>query len=162
MEPKEIRLNANKRKSLVTDYRKHEESKHSQEKEDFFDSREKATEAIKSAFATMKEVVERRFKLTDVAILQRIQQDYNTVNAVGFIDKQILPLEDAWYVEYKYGYNLDESNRYHLINKLKGVSRVITKQQAQTPEQQAEEYGSYYTIDTTQARELAITLGLAS
>jgi len=83
MEPKEIRLNANKRKSLVTDYRKHEESKHSQEKEDFFDSREKATEAIKSAFATMKEVVERRFELTDVAQLQTLQKKYNTVNAVG-------------------------------------------------------------------------------
>ena len=24
------------------------------------------------------------------------------MNAVGFIDKQILSLEDAWYVEYKY------------------------------------------------------------
>ena len=84
------------------------------------------------------------------------------MNAVGFIDKQILPLEDAWYVEYKYGYNLDESNRYHLRNKLKGIDRVITKQQAQTPEQQAEEYGSWYTIDTEQAKELAIQLGLAS
>ena len=84
------------------------------------------------------------------------------MNAVGFIDKQILPLEDAWYVEYKYGYNLDESNRYHLRNKLKGIDRVITKQQAQTPEQQAEEYNNWQTIDNTQARELAITLGLAS
>ena len=84
------------------------------------------------------------------------------INAVGFIDKQILPLDDAWYVEYKYGYNLDESNRYHLINRLKGIDRVITKQQAQTPEQQAEEYGSYQTIDDTQAKELAIQLGLAS
>ena len=84
------------------------------------------------------------------------------MNAIGFIDKQILPLEDAWYVEYKYGYNLDESSRYRLINKLKGINRVITKQQAQTPEQQAEEYGSYQTIDDTQAKELAIQLGLAS
>ena len=83
MEPKEIRLNAGKRKSLVTDYRKHCESQHSQEKEDFFDSREKATEAIKSAFATMKEVVERRFELTDVAQLQTLQKKYNTINAVG-------------------------------------------------------------------------------
>ena len=84
------------------------------------------------------------------------------MNAVGFIDKQILPLEDAWYVEYKYGYNLDESNRYHLINRLKGIDRVITKQQAQTPEQQAEEYSDWQTIDDTQAKELAIQLGLAS
>ena len=84
------------------------------------------------------------------------------MNAVGYIDKQILPLDDAWFVEYKYGYNLDESNRYHLMNRLKGIDRVITKQQAQTPEQQAEEYGSYQTIDDTQAKELAIQLGLAS
>ena len=84
------------------------------------------------------------------------------MNAVGYIDKQVLSLEDAWYVEYKYGYNLDESNRYHLINKLKGIDRVITKQQAQTPEQQAEEYGDWHTIDNDQAKELAITLGLAS
>ena len=84
------------------------------------------------------------------------------IQAVGLIDKQVLPLEDAWYVEYKYGYNLDESTRYHLINRLKGIDQVITKQQAQTPEQQAEEYGSWYTIDNTQAKELAIQLGLAS
>ena len=84
------------------------------------------------------------------------------MNAVGFIDKQVLPLEDAWYVEYKYGYYNDESSRYHLRNKLKGIDRVITKQQAQTPEQQAEEYSDWQTIDTTQAKELAITLGLAS
>ena len=84
------------------------------------------------------------------------------MNAVGFIDKQILPLDDAWCVEYKYGYYNNESNRYHLINRLKGISRVITKQQAQTPEQQAEEYGNYQTIDGTQAKELAIQLGLAS
>ena len=84
------------------------------------------------------------------------------IRAVGIIDKQVLPLENAWYVEYKYGYNLDESSRYRLINKLKGIDRVITKQQAQTPEQQAEEYGSWETIDDTQAKELAIQLGLAS
>ena len=91
-------------------------------------------------------------------------QEHNDtcMNAVGLIDKQVLPLDDAWYVEYKYGYNLDESNRYHLINRLNGIDRVITKQQAQTPEQQAEEYGSWYTIDTEQAKELAIQLGLAS
>ena len=71
-------------------------------------------------------------------------------------------LDDAWYVEYKYGYYNDESNRYHLRNKLKGIDRVITKQQAQTPEQQAEEYSDWQTIDDTQAKELAIQLGLAS
>ena len=85
------------------------------------------------------------------------------MNAVGFIDKQVLPLADAWYVEYSYSWrNQSSEDEYYLINKLKGVRQLITKQQAQTPEQQAEEYGSYQTIDPTQAKELAITLGLAS
>ena len=87
------------------------------------------------------------------------------MNAVGFIDKQVLPLDDAWYVEYQYNWNSDTQThdpQYYIRNKNRGVRQTITKQQAQTPEQQAEEYGSYQTIDTTQARELAITLGLAS
>jgi len=84
------------------------------------------------------------------------------MNAVGFIDKQVLPLEDAWYVEYNYRWNSDDSTRYRLINKFKGIDRMITKQQAQTPEQQAEEYGDWHTIDNDQAKELAIQLGLAS
>ena len=82
-------------------------------------------------------------------------------NAVGIIGKQVLPLDDAWYVEYRYSWNVDESNRYVLRNKLKGVKQVITKQQAQTPQQIADSY-EWLTIDTTQAKELAITLGLAS
>ena len=83
------------------------------------------------------------------------------MNAVGYIDKQILPLEDAWYVEYNYGWHVDEASRYELRNKLKGVRHPITKQQAQTPEQIADDH-SWQTIDDTQAKELAIQLGLAS
>ena len=83
------------------------------------------------------------------------------MNAVGFIDKQILPLDDAWYVEYRYDWREECENRYHLINKLKGVDQHITRQQAQTPEQIADDH-SWQTIDDTQAKELAITLGLAS
>ena len=84
------------------------------------------------------------------------------MNAVGYIDKQILPLEDAWYVTYRYDWREEVENRYVLINKLKGIDQQITKQQAQTPEQQTEEYGGWSTIDDTQARELAIQLGLAT
>ena len=84
------------------------------------------------------------------------------MQAVGFIDKQILPLGDAWYVEYRYDWRENEQNRYRLINKLKGIDQQITKQQAQTPEQQVQEYGDWNTIDNTQAKELAVTLGLAS
>ena len=83
------------------------------------------------------------------------------MNAVGFIDKQILPLDDAWYVEYRYDWREGGENRYHLINKLKGVDQHITRQQAQTPEQIADDH-SWQTIDDTQAKELAIQLGLAS
>jgi hypothetical protein len=81
------------------------------------------------------------------------------MQAVGFIDKQIIPLEDAWYVEYNWGYNSEPE--YRLINKLKGVKQTITRQQAQTPEQISDGH-SWSTIDDEQAKELAIQLGLAS
>ena len=85
------------------------------------------------------------------------------MNAVGYIPKQILPLDDAWYVEHYYDWrDSDGDGGYYLINKLKGIKQSIPRQQAQTPKQQAEEYSDWQTIDDTQARELAITLGLAS
>ena len=71
-------------------------------------------------------------------------------------------LEDAWYVTYNYSWSSGDSGRYKLVNKLKGVRQTITKEQAQTPEQQKQEYGDWNTIDDTQAKELAIKLGLAS
>ena len=83
------------------------------------------------------------------------------MNAVGFIDKQIIPLEDAWYVEYRYSWNTETHDRYHLRNKLLGINQQITQQQAQTQEQISEGH-TWRTIDDTQAKELAITLGLAS
>ena len=83
------------------------------------------------------------------------------MQAVGFIDKQVIHLADAWYVEYRYDYSQGEENRYHLRNLLKGIDHPITKQQAQTPEQIAES-SWWYTISDEQAKELAVTLGLAS
>ena len=83
------------------------------------------------------------------------------LRVVGEIDKQILPLEDAWYVEYKYSWGTDQHDRYHLRNKLNGVDRQITQEQAQTPEQISDGH-SWRTISDTQAKELAISLGLAS
>ena len=82
-------------------------------------------------------------------------------NAVGFIDKQILPLEDAWYVEYKYDWREESQNRYHLINKLKGVDQPITREQAQSPEDIANGH-NWNVISQADARELAIELSLAS
>ena len=83
------------------------------------------------------------------------------MQAVGFIDKQIIPLEDAWFVEYRYDYRQEQQDRYHLVNKLKGVDHTITREQAQTPEQIADDH-NWLTVDDTQAKELAVTLGLAS
>ena len=84
------------------------------------------------------------------------------MNAVGFKDKQVLSLADAWFVEYSYRWRNESSeDEYYLRNKLKGVRQLITKQQAQTPEDIAEDR-TWSTIDDTQAKELAITLGLAS
>ena len=50
---------------------------------------------------------------------------------------------------------------FHLINKLQGVKRLITREQAQSPEQIADGV-TWQTIDDTQAKELAVSLGLAS
>ena len=83
------------------------------------------------------------------------------MQAVGFIDKQIIPLDDAWYVEYRYDWREEQQDRYHLVNKLKGVDQTITREQAQTPEQIAKDH-NWLTIDDTQAKELAIQLSLAS
>ena len=83
------------------------------------------------------------------------------IQAVGFIDKQIIPLENAWFVEYRYDWRAEEQNRYHLVNKLKGVDQNITREQAQTPEQIADGH-SWLTVGDIQARELAVTLSLAS
>ena len=83
------------------------------------------------------------------------------MNAVGFIDKQILPLEDAWYVTYVWGHYSDANPQYLLINKLKGVKQSITREQAQTEDMIQRGY-DYAVIDRTQAKELATTLGLAS
>ena len=83
------------------------------------------------------------------------------MQAVGFIDKQVIHLEDAWYVEYRYDYSSQQQDRYHLRNLLKGVDQNITQQQAQTPEQ-IQNNNYWDTIDDTQAKELAIQLSLAS
>ena len=84
------------------------------------------------------------------------------MNAVGFIDKQVLPLDDAWFVESDYSWNSGDSVYvYYIRNKNRGIKQQITREQAQEPEMIKQDYG-YATIGDTQARELAITLGLAS
>ena len=86
------------------------------------------------------------------------------MNAVGFIDKQILPLDDAWFVEYQYNWNSDTQEHdphYYIRNKNRGVRQPITREQAQSPEDIERDY-CHITIDDTQAKELAVQLGLAS
>ena len=112
MDKKEVRLNAGKRKSLVIDFRKHCESLDTHEKEAFLQSRDDAKSTIESSFATCKEVVERRFKLTDVAILQRIQRDYNTVNAVGSDSCFFFKVTDAPKVLDRYNDEVDKSRHF--------------------------------------------------
>ena len=83
------------------------------------------------------------------------------IQAVGFIDKQVLKLDDAWYVEYRYDYREEMQNRYHLRNILKGVDQPITREQAQSPEDIANGH-NWNVISQEDARELAIQLSLAS
>ena len=96
---------------------------------------------------------------------QWFDEHKNTLmSAVGYIDKQILPLGDAWFVDYKWDYNYRtevSSPTYFLRNKLKGVQHPITREQAQTRDQLQRDH-DWLTIDDTQAKELAVTLGLAS
>ena len=91
------------------------------------------------------------------------QQHTDTcMNAVGFIDKQVLPLDDAWFVESDYFWNGgDTVYVYYIRNKNRGIKQQITREQAQEPEMIQRDYG-YATIGDTQARELAIQLGLGS
>ena len=84
------------------------------------------------------------------------------INAVGFIDKQVLPLDDAWFVEYDFSWRAGaDENLYNISNKNRGIKQRITREQAQSPEDIQRGY-DYVVIGDTQARELAIKLGLAS
>ena len=93
------------------------------------------------------------------------------LNAIGEIGKQTLPLDDAWYVDYEWArqrWNHRTSMHedyipagYYIMNKNRNIKQLITKEQAQTPEQIAEGHG-WQTVDDIQAKELAVKLGLAS
>jgi hypothetical protein len=112
MEQKEIRLNADKRKSLVIDFRKHCESLNTEEKEAFKQSRDDAKSTLESSFATCKEVVERRFPLEDVATLQSLQKKHNTINAVGRDSCFFFKVTDAPKVLDQYNDEVDKSRHF--------------------------------------------------
>ena len=79
-------------------------------------------------------------------------------NAVPEIGKQTIGVDDAW--EFKSEYN-NGGNIYFLVNRLQGVHHVITREQAQTPEDIRQDY-SWGTRPDSEAKPLAIQLGLAS
>jgi len=115
MEQKEIRLNGGKRKSLVIDYRKHWESQPLQEKEDFDQSRERAEETIDSSFATMTNVVQRRFKPEHIfgdRSLTFYQKEYNTVDAVGTDSCFFMKVTDAPKVLDSYNDEVEKSKHF--------------------------------------------------
>ena len=112
MEQKEIRLNADKRKSLVIDFRKHCESLDTEEKEAFKQARDDAKSTLESSFATCKEVVERRFPLEDVATLQSLQKKHNTINAVGRDSCFFFKVTDAPKVLDQYNDEVDKSRHF--------------------------------------------------
>ena len=80
------------------------------------------------------------------------------IRTIGEIDKQTIGVNDAW--EFKSEYN-NGGNIYFLVNRLQGVHQVITRQQAQTPEDIQQDYG-WSTRPDSEAKPLAIQLGLAS
>ena len=92
------------------------------------------------------------------------QQHKDTcMNAVGTIDKQTIGVDDAWEFRHERNYNNERHNEdmYFLINRLQSVHHVITREQAQTPDQIRQDYG-WYTRENSEAKPLAIQLGLAS
>ena len=84
-------------------------------------------------------------------------------NTVGEIGKQTIGVDDAWAFKHECNYNSNNQSEdmYFLINRLQGVHHVITREQAQTPEQIRQDYG-WNTRPDTEAKPLAIQLGLAS
>ena len=64
------------------------------------------------------------------------------MNAVGFIGKQTLSLDDAWFVESDYSWNDgDGVYVYYIRNKNRGIKQQITREQAQEPEMIQRDYG---------------------
>ena len=85
------------------------------------------------------------------------------LNTIGTIGKQTIGVDDAWEFKHDHNYNSNSENEdmYFLINRLQGVHHVIRREQAQTTDQIREDYG-WYTRPDSEAKPLAIQLGLAS
>ena len=81
------------------------------------------------------------------------------INAVGFIGKQTMPIEDAWIVKTSWNYSSERGSyrEFKLENKLMGVYQSITREQALKPNTD----NDWDTINNPEAKELAIQLGLS-
>jgi hypothetical protein len=80
------------------------------------------------------------------------------LDTIGEIKKQTIGVDNAWKIVSEWN---GGGNNYFLENKLMGVKHEISRQQAQTPEQIREDY-SWSTRPDSEAKPLAIQLGLAS
>ena len=80
------------------------------------------------------------------------------LDTIGEIKKQTIGVDNAWRIRSEWG---GSGNIYFLENKLMSIRQEISRQQAQTPEQLREDYG-WYTRPDSEAKPLAIQLGLSS
>ena len=80
------------------------------------------------------------------------------LNTIGTIGKQTIGVDNAWQFKHEW---VNGGTNYFLINYLMGVRHALTREQAQTPEQMRQDYG-WYTKENSEAKPLAIQLGLAS
>ena len=115
MDKKEVRLNADKRKSCVIDFRKHCESLDTHEKEAFLQSREEAKSTIESSFATMKVAVQRRFKPEHIfgdRSLKFYQKEYNTIDVIGTDSCFFMKVTDAPKILDRYNDEVEKSRHF--------------------------------------------------
>ena len=87
------------------------------------------------------------------------------INAAGITGKQTIGVDDAWEFKSEWNNNYNDTNNrndYFLINYLMGVRHTLTREQAQTPEQLRETHYGWGTRPSSEAKPLAIQLGLAS
>jgi hypothetical protein len=88
-------------------------------------------------------------------ISNNITTIFNTIPPIG---KQTIGVDNAWQFKSEWNHG---SNNYFLINYLTGVRHPLTREQAQTPDQIRQDY-DWYTRENSEAKPLAIQLGLAS
>ena len=80
---KDIRLNADRRKAFIKDFRKYLEDKDSYLREQFYQAREASTSLTKTAFKTVKKAVRRKFPQEDVDTLRELSKKYDCMDSVA-------------------------------------------------------------------------------